>query len=138
MATVSHIDHTADVGIRVSAPSAAEAFVAAAEGMVDIMVDRTEVAERETWSIELEATAWDDLLVAWLEELLYRYETERLIPKRIELGRLSPDRLAGELHGEHLDPQRHDTGVQIKAVTYHQLRAEETEAGFEIQVIFDI
>lgn len=138
MATVSPIDHTADVGIRVSAPSASEAFVAAAGGMMDIMVDRTHVAERETWSVEVEATAWDDLLVAWLEELLYRYEMAQLIPKRIELRDLSPDRLAAELHGERLDPERHDTGVQIKAVTYHQLRAEETEGGFEIQVIFDI
>jgi len=40
--------------------------------------------------------------------------------------------------GEVLDPARHEIKTGIKAVTYHQLYVEESEGGWETQVIFDI
>jgi SHS2 domain-containing protein len=138
MARVEIIDHTADIGLRVAAPTAEDAFIAAGEGMFDIMVNRERVDRRRTITSEATADAHDTLLVAWLEELLYRYEIERFVPRTIAVQELTPRRIRSELTGDRLDPSIHETGVQIKAVTYHRLRAEETDAGFEIEVIFDI
>lgn len=138
MARVEVLDHTADIGLRVTAAAPAEVFTAAAEAMADIIVSRVEIGERSSWEIEVSATGWPDLLVAWLEEVLYRYEVEGLTPVRVEIEDLDSQHLRATLHGDVVDPERDEPGVQIKAVTYHQLVARETADGFEIQVIFDI
>ena len=137
-ARVELLDHTADVGVRVHADNAIAAFTAIAEAMFDVMVDRDQIEDVQTWEIRVEAEGWEDLVVAWLEELLYRYEMDLLVPYRCHIAELSPTHLLATLHGDRLDRARHDTGVQIKAVTYHQLVAEETPEEFVIQVIFDI
>ena len=137
-ARVELLDHTADVGVRVHADSPAAAFAAVAEAMFDVMVDRDQIEEVRTWEVRVEAEGWEDLLVVWLEELLYRYEMDLLVAHRCHIVELSPTRLLATLHGDRLDRPKHDIGVQIKAVTYHQLVAEEAEEGFVTQVIFDI
>ena len=141
MATGAHVealDHTADVGLVVRADAPDVAFAAVAEAMVDIMVNREQVEEAESWQVEVEADGWEDLLVTWLEEVLYRFEMDGLVPHSCHVDAISPTHLLATLCGEHLDRDKHEMGVQIKAVTYHQLRAEETGEGFEIRVILDI
>jgi SHS2 domain-containing protein len=135
---VEAIDHTADVGLRVWAATSAEAFAAVAEAMFDIMVEREGIEDAHRWQVAVDADDWEDLLIAWLEELLYLYETERMVLHSCHVREIGPSHLDAELAGDYLNPERHPTRVQIKAVTYHQLRAEETAEGFEIQVIFDI
>ncbi len=136
---VEHIDHTADVGIRVLAATPEAAFIAAAEAMLDmIVVNRDAIAEAQSRQVGVEADGWEELLVAWLEELLYELEVEHLVPSSIVIRELSSDRLHAELRGESFDPDQHESGIQIKAVTYHQLVAEERDQGFQVQVIFDI
>jgi SHS2 domain-containing protein len=138
MAEVNIVDHTADVGLQVRASSPAEAFKAVGEAMFDIMLHREEVDERETWRISVAATDWEDLLVRWLEELLYRYEIDGLVVRRCFIREIVPDHLNADAVGEHLDTGKHQPKIQIKAVTYHQLKAQQASDGFEIQVIFDI
>jgi SHS2 domain-containing protein len=135
---VRSIDHTADVGLQVEADGPAAAFAAVAEAMIGIMVTRSQIEPRESWSVGVEAAGWEDLLVTWLEEILYLFEMEGRVPHRITMAEITSNHLAATVQGERLDRTRHEVGVQIKAVTYHQLRAEETDKGFEIQVIFDI
>lgn len=135
---IETMDHTADVGLRVRAATPREAFVAVAQGMFDVMVDRARVPSRLVRDIRVNAEGWPDLVIAWLEELLYLYETERVVPHHIEIVELTPAYLSARLHGDTLHPGRDEPGVQIKAVTYHRLQAEETRDGFEIQVVFDI
>ncbi|HLJ68257.1 MAG TPA: archease [Chloroflexota bacterium] len=143
MVTVSLIDHTADIGVDVLAPDPAAAFVAAAQGMFDIVVGREAALSAAggtglSRSIELRADGWEDLLVAWLEELLFIYETERVVPAAIDMAEISASHLAATMQGHILDPCGPQTGLQIKAVTYHQLRAGPSKRGFEIRVIFDV
>jgi SHS2 domain-containing protein len=143
MTTVSFIDHTADIGLDIVAPNPEAAFIAAAEGMFEIMVNwRTTPALRvsatRSQPVEARADGWQDLLVTWLEELLFLFETERLVPKTIDLADISSNHVRAIVHNDVLDASMHNGTRQIKAVTYHQLRAEATPRGFEIRVIFDI
>jgi SHS2 domain-containing protein len=138
MTHIEILEHTADIGLRVTASTPEAAFIAAAEGMFDIMVNREGIGSSETLAVNAEADAYDILLVAWLEELLYHYEIEGFVPRMFATRELTPQRIQSELTGDRLDAAIHETGVQIKAVTYHQLRAEATDQGFHIQVIFDI
>ncbi|MBV9282024.1 MAG: archease, partial [Chloroflexi bacterium] len=93
MATGAHVealDHTADVGLVVRADAPDVAFAAVAEAMVDIMVNREQVEEAESWQVEVEADGWEDLLVTWLEEVLYRFELEGLVPHSCHVDEISP------------------------------------------------
>ena len=132
------IDHTADVGVRIIARTPTEAFAAAAEAMFDVMIDRGGVSRSEVWQVEVDAAGWEDLLVTWLEELLWRHESEGMMLHSPLIGSISPTHLKAVVEGEVFHRDRHERRTQVKAVTYHQLRAEETDQDFEVQVIFDI
>ncbi len=76
-------DHTADLGLRVEAPDLPSLFCEAAEGLFSVIVAQIprQAPAREV-RIRVEAQRTDYLFVDWLHELLYRFETERLLPHR--------------------------------------------------------
>jgi len=144
---VSHrfFDHTADVGADIEAPDLGALFTEALRAFTDTLTPLEGVgtaggreAERE---IELEADSLDELLVLWLEELLYLFEVGSLLfsgaEARVE-GEGGAYRLHALAHGEVYDPDRHPLKVLIKGVTYHELSVEEGPEGWRARVIFDI
>ena len=132
------IEHTADLGFRAYGASVEELFVHAAEAFLEALVVPESVEERIERSIAVEAEAIDELIVHWLAELLYLFDTERLVFKHFEVKRLEDNQLEAIARGEVLDPARHEIKTGIKAVTYHQLYVKERGGTWEAQVIFDI
>ncbi len=88
----------------------------------------------------LEGPELDLLLVDWLSELLFRFETTGFIVSRATVELVSADvyRLGARIEGEPLDPARHPMKVLLKAVTYHALEVREERDRWVAQVIFDI
>ena len=80
----------------------------------------------------------DELLVAWLSELLYLYEVEGLLLCDFALTEIDEGSVKGVATGEEFDENRHDIKTSIKAVTYHQLEIKEQDGLWQAQVIFDI
>ncbi|SMC20379.1 SHS2 domain-containing protein [Desulfacinum hydrothermale DSM 13146] len=134
------LDHTADVGLRLRARSLEELFQVAAHAFYELMVDRTRVEDRERKGVALEAAALDELLVAWLSELLFLFETEAFLGRsvHVHLEEGKTWRLRGQIGGERLDFDRHELQLLYKAVTYHQLKVEQDAHGWHAQVIFDV
>ena len=132
------LDHTADIGIIVSGKDASEAFGNAAYAMFDILVDIDKVEETDSLDLQASAENIEELLVAWLDELLYLYETERFICSRFSITDISDTSLHASVFGEKIDLARHEIKTEIKSVTYHQLRVEKTNDGWEAQVLFDV
>ena len=133
-------EHTADVGLRIEATNLEELFVAAARGVFSLVVENHEAIEpRQTVRIELESEDLLGLFVDWLRELIYRFETEHLLLGEFRV-QLSADRrkLSADCRGEPADWSRHLPDNELKAVTYHGLRLEQTPNGWEAEVIFDI
>jgi len=130
--------HTADVGLRVRAASAPELFVEAARGFGTLLVENLEeVAPRRAVRFVLGAADLDDLLRDWLQELLFTFETRRLLFSCFEVE-LGAHGLSATARGEELDFARHRVNHEVKAVTYHGLFVSETPAGWVAEVIFDI
>ena len=132
------LDHTADVGIIAFGRDLAEAFGNAAYAMFDILTDVGEIKEIGKFDLQVSADNIEELLVAWLDELLYQYETERLICRRFVIDDMNDRSLHANVFGEKVDPARHEIKAEIKSVTYHQLRVENTDDGWEVQVILDV
>jgi len=138
-------DHTADIGADIEAPSRDALFAEALRAFTDTLtpldlLDRAggPPVERE---IALEAESLDDLMIAWLEELLFLFEVESLLFSRAEVRveeRPPGFGLRASARGVTYDPERHPLKILIKGVTYHELTVEKTAEGWRARVIFDI
>ena len=129
------IDHTADVGIVAYGSNAKEAFANAARGMFSIITELDEIAEAEYRDIELTAPDQESLLVEWLNELIYLFDTKNILFKRFDISQLSDTQLKARAYGEKVAKHKLKTG--IKAATYHMLKVERNN-GCRVQALFDI
>ena len=140
MGTAESFDHTADVGLRITAADLDDLFRTAAEALFDyIVVNRSEVRATDIESVELNAESADELLVSWLNELIFRCETTHHLFGRFDV-RVAADRLSlvAEIAGEPIDRVRHVLDHEVKAVTHHGLSLVEVGSGWVAEVILDI
>jgi protein archease len=137
----SVVEHTADVGIEVRAATLAALFADAAAGFCDVITEAARIGVDEERAFEVEAAGLDLLLVAWLEELLFRFETTGVLYPRGEAtieGKGDSWSLRARMRGERFDASRHPLKVQVKAITYHELDVTRDEHGWRARVILDI
>ena len=133
-----HFEHTADLGLRIRAATLEELFAEAGLALTAALAGRLDsVRPAEPRSINLEAADPVDLLHDWLSELLYLFETERLLFSRFDVS-LPPGRLTATAWGETTDPARHEIELEIKAITYHGLKLESAPDGWLAEVIVDL
>ncbi len=131
------LNHTADVGIIAYGADLKQAFANAAKGLFSLITDLDEVKEVLHRDAELTATDEESLLVEWLNELIYQFDTEGIIFKRFDIARLDNTRLKARSYGEKVDKSRHRLKTGVKAATYHMLKVERGD-GAKVQVLFDI
>jgi SHS2 domain-containing protein len=132
------LEHTADVGLRARGDTEAQACENAARGLMSLLSPSGEVRATEAREVVVEGTDAVDLLVRWLHELLFLFDTEGLLCAEARVIEFSPQRLRAHLRGERFDPARHEPGEEIKAVTYHGARFERSGAEWVAEVLFDI
>lgn len=131
-------EHTADLGLRVEAADLNGLFAEAGRGLTSMLVDDPEQI-RPMQELRLHVDGGDRayLLFDWLNELLYRFESERLLFRDFQVH-VSESGIDATLRGEPADPDRHQLAHEVKAITYHQLVIEPTESGWRAEVIVDI
>jgi SHS2 domain-containing protein len=131
-------EHTADLGLRVRAATFAELLTDAGRGLFSMVVEDIDAVQpimaREFTICGTDRTY---LLFDWLNELLYVCDTERLAFSQFAV-QLKADGVSAVARGEPFDPVRHHLTHEIKAITYHELKVEETSAGWLAEVIVDI
>jgi SHS2 domain-containing protein len=131
-------DHTADVGVRVFGRTYEEIFANAAFALFDLITDLTPVREELGFPIHLTAVDPEELLVRWLNELLYLSESRQVLLKSFSFSHLDEQSLTAVARGEVFDPSRHVRLLEIKAVTYHQIYIGKKKDTWEARVIFDV
>ena len=132
------VEHTADIGIDITAPSFEELLRTAARALFDLMVDLDTIRPTAPYLVRARGGDTEELLVRWLSELLYLRDTQDLLFCRFDLQDVEPVGLTCVAWGEHFDPSRHAAKTGIKAVTYHQVTAVRTPEGWRARVIFDV
>jgi SHS2 domain-containing protein len=130
------LEHTADVGLRAHADTLAELFATAAEGMATIAGVFRPGSGTEV-PIRLTGSDVAGLLVDWLNEILYQHDSRGAAVRAVRVAEVDDRKVEGTVE---LDPlsERDDEGVQIKAVTYHQLSVARAHEGWEAVVFFDV
>lgn len=136
--TYEIIDHTADLGLHVTAADPSDLFATAARGLFDVMVSADSLRPRRTLSLKVDGADWPDLLVNWLRELLYLWSGKGFLVHSVHIHDIAADRIAADVAVDLYDPARHAIDCEIKAVTYHQVAVDRTSAGWEAKIIFDV
>lgn len=136
------IDHTGDIGIRVTAPTLPALFERAAAGTFHVLTDLSAVQPTTETSISVEGRDREALMVRWLSDLNYRHTVDRQLFCAFSVAAIEETddgfRLTGTARGEAIDPNRHTVYTEIKAITFHGMDIQHTDAGWTVQVIFDM
>ena len=130
-------NHTADVGIIAYGADMSQAFANAAKGLFSLITELDDVEEVLHRDIELTATDEESLLVEWLNELVYQFDTENILFKRFDIIQLDNMHLKARSYGEKADSSKHKLKTGVKAATYHMLKVDKGD-GCRVQVLFDI
>jgi SHS2 domain-containing protein len=132
------LDHTADVGIRVWADDVKGLFQEAAKALFDIITDLEKVEVHLDREVAVQGSGQEELMVAWLSELLYLHEVEELLFCDFALSEVDGRDVKGVAMGEKFYEGRHCIKTAVKAITYHQLEIQEKDGRWYAQIIFDI
>jgi SHS2 domain-containing protein len=131
-------EHTADIGLRAEAKTLDELFTRMAQGLAELIAEESSLEPKESRSIHVTADSAEALLLAWLQEVLFWFSTDRFLPVQYELDEVSPTTLRGRVRGDIFDPSRHVQGHEVKAITRHLLEVRQQDGGWYGQVIVDI
>lgn len=131
-------EHTADIGIHAFGSTLAELFVHAAQGMESLMVTPEQVRETTLREIAVEGHDTVSLLINWLNELIFLFDTDYLLFRNFEITFINETHLTARAAGEAYNEQRHELSSAIKAVTWHEAAVTRIDDGYQARVIFDI
>jgi SHS2 domain-containing protein len=127
------IDHTADIGIRVVSRDLKMLFVDAAHALIDIMGAWCAQGSGSE-SIALKGIDREDILVRWLQELLFLIEVKNLRISHVDVFRIGRTDMEAVVTGSYTPK---GLKQEIKAVTYHNLEIQEVDNHVEVTIIFD-
>lgn len=135
------VPHTADIAVNVYGSSLKELFTSAALAMFSVLVakkkNKAQAALKEV-SIKKQAEELEDLLKAWLDELLFYFSTQGLVLHRIKSLNVAEDAFEAKVLLECFDPEHFEVKEEIKAVTYHELKVERVRNRWQAHIIFDV
>jgi SHS2 domain-containing protein len=133
-------EHTADLGLRIFATDLPDLFQTAGAALFDVIVaNRGDVRVVETELVSLKAESTEDLFIEWLNELIFRSETQHRVYTQFDVI-LDENglRLDATIGGEQIDRGRHVLDHEVKAATRHELLLRQVDVGWIAEVIVDI
>jgi protein archease len=136
--TYREIEHTADLGVEITAADLPALFASAGEALYALIADPATIENREAIKVSATGANPEDLLHAWLCELLALFNVQGFVGKRCEIAYISDEQVQGRVNGETLDLKRHVFHTEIKGVTYHDFKVWQETGAWHARVIFDV
>jgi len=137
------IEHTADVQVRSWGSSLEEAFSQTAYSlMATITPDLKKITPKIEKKIKIKAEDKEALLFDFLSEFLYIFDVDELVFSQIYVSKIEKFndnyKLQATLKGEKFDLDKHEIGIEVKAITYSFLNIAEKHTSTVIDIVFDI
>ncbi len=133
MKRFEELEHTADWAFRAYGASLKELFENAAYALFTlegVTSDQGTLARE----VKVDGIDYESLLVNWLSELLYLQETRGETYTGFTVEDLSPTALRAKIQGAPSGP----LNKFVKAITYHNLKIEQTPEGWQATVVVDV
>lgn len=136
------LEHTADMYIESWGNSLEEAFENAAIGLGFMIVVSDNVEPKVEKTIEVEAEDEKALLFDFLSQFLIFQDAESLIFHKVKVEKIekrnSKLHLVAKAWGEKFNPEKHEEGTHVKAITYHYMEIKREKNKYLIKVLVDI
>ncbi len=132
------VDHTADIAMRAYGSTLKELFQNAALGMFNILADLEGIKSSTEIAVKVDAIDKEELLIAWLEELLYNFYTKNIIFSEFNITELTDTDLAAKVKGRFIGENKNRLKSEIKAATRHELKIDKNGDKYETQIVFDV
>ncbi|MCS7216018.1 MAG: archease [Thermodesulfovibrio sp.] len=131
------IDVPGDVGIRAEGKTIEECFISAAMGLYSLITDLENIESIDEREIELIEESLENLLISFLNELIFHFDTYGFVGKEISLS-IKENKLLAKIKGENFNPEKHEKKLLVKAATYHGLTLKRENSLWIAEIIFDI
>ena len=115
-----------------------EAVANVALGMLNAITPLEGISERETYTFSAEGIDLQSLIFNLLDEILFQNDSEGITAKNLTVEIDEEKFMASAVgRGERFSAKTHETGIAVKAVTYHMMKIERTTEGYRVLVVFD-
>ena len=132
----------ADVAFEASGKNIEELFESAGLAVTNTMVkDLKSVKQKVMKDIEVKADIVEMLLFNFLQEIIFYKDAELLLFNRFKIDIKDQNKkwkLKAIASVEKLDMKKHELLVDVKAVSLHNFKVEETKSGWKADVILDV
>lgn len=127
-----------DYEFQASAATLEELFAICGVATFDAITDVQKIEASAKIKFKVAAENIEDLLYAFLAELIYIKDTQKIFLSKFEIEIKEGYALKCQAFGEYIDRNKHDFKTDVKAVTYHHLKIEKTDEGYSAHVILDL
>jgi SHS2 domain-containing protein len=133
-----YIEHPSDVGFEAYGATLEKLFANAALAMYSFMTDVEEIEKAEERAVSVQAEDLYSLMFDWLDELLFLFEADALVMREFNITvDDSTFSIQGTCRGGKFDPERHEAGIIVKAVTYNMMEVKKN-AQWHARVVLDV
>jgi len=128
---------TADVGVDISGSGYKELLNSAVKGLNLLLFGKQPppTPQPGIYPFEFHGDSFENVLVNLLSEILFLLQTRMLVTFEIETKEVSETYLNANFHTApvHKEPE-----MEIKSVTYHNLKIDRSNRNLSTQIVFDI
>ena len=132
------LEHTADMGIAASGEDPAALFCAVARGLRAVLSNLPPRPCSHWRDVAVEGGNLEELLVNWLNTILYHLEVDGLFPEDFRIEDIAANRLTARIGGVLLDGSIPPPDREVKAATWHQLRITRTKGRWQARLYLDL
>lgn len=132
-----HVQHQADIGIKGVGLTPAQAFEQAALALTAVITDPKNIAPRQCVNIRCEAENVEELLIDWLNRIIYESDVRNMLFSRFHVT-MTEQALHADMWGELVDKKKHCPAVEIKGATYHGLCVEQRGNLWHAECVVDV
>jgi len=141
MKQYKYLEHTADVKFQAFGKSLEEAFVNAAYAFTNVMLDHKKIAAKVEKTIKVKSEDKKALLYDFLEQFLILMDSKGFLLNKVQKLKIKQEKkgfsLSASVIGDN-HPEKYETEIVIKAVTYQEMFVKEEKGNVIVQVIVDI
>ncbi|HLD13048.1 MAG TPA: archease [Candidatus Nanoarchaeia archaeon] len=130
----------ADIAYEAYGKSLKDVFEHAAEAIMDMLGDRKKIQATKKFTIKLKNINLENLLFDFLNEIVFLKDSEYSVFKtvKVTIKEGKENKLIAVLTGEKINPEKHELGNDVKAVTMHQYKLEKKGKQWVARVVVDI
>jgi len=133
----------ADVSVHAWGKTFEEAIENCVYALMETMFEGNIIENKITREIIIEENTKGSLLVAFLSEFLYIFDTEDLIINHVKIDPIIKNssgklEIHAKCQGEVYNPSKHTPDIEVKAITYSYLEINEEKKRTDIKIVYDI